>query len=165
MPLLAALCAWHDMADSLAAICVAAGELGIDIHRCMCLEEEFRLFLPPASSAIWESMIAQSPLLHKSLVASPLHLAAANGAAAAVVLLLSFSSASLDINALDSEGHTALMWSMRRCCLSVAKVLLLAGADSHEGDEAVALHLRSRKSGSMQMFTEGTSLICVLCLS
>ena len=148
LPLLAALCAWHNLVDPLVAICIAAWEASVDISSCICVNDECNLCLSPAAAAPLSSWFSASPLLCKRVVASPLHIAAAHGAAAAAAVLLSVGDATLDVNALDSEGHTALMWAMRSSCMPLAKLLLMAGAAVSANEEAVTQHLNSRKAGN-----------------
>lgn len=146
--LLAALCAWHDMADPLVAICTAAWEAGVNITGCICIQDECELCLSPAAAAPLWPLLAESPLLRKRVTTSPLHIAAAHGATAAAVILLSVADSSFNVNLQDSELQTALMWSMRSRCASIAKLLLVAGADAHVCDSAVALHLAGRNTGN-----------------
>ncbi len=148
LPLLAALCAWHNSVDALVAICIAAWEALVDISSCICVSDECNLCLSPAAAAPLSAWFKASPLLCDRVVVSPLHIAAAHGAAAAAAVLLSVGDASLDINALDSQGRTALMWAMRSSCMPLAKLLLLAGADVGVNEEAVTRHLNSRKAGN-----------------
>jgi hypothetical protein len=151
LPLLAALCVWHNMVDPLVVICIAAWETGVEISGCLCIQDECKLCLSPAAAAPLLSIFAKSPLLSKKVSASPLHIAAASSATAAAAVLLSHGDASLDLNALDSEGCTALMWCMRSSCIPLAKLLLISGADVNVGQEAADLHIRCRKSGNKPM--------------
>ena len=146
--LLAALCVWHNMVDPLVAICVAALEAGVSIGGCICILDECELCLSPAAAAPLWSLFAESPLLRNRVTTSPLHIAAAHGSTAAVVVLLSVADTSNYINSLDSEHQTALMWSMRSRCISIAKLLLIAGADVSVGQDAVSRHLAGRNTGN-----------------
>ena len=151
LPLLVALCAWHNMVDPLIAICIAAWEAGIDIRGRFCIQDECNLCLSPAAAAPLESLFAQTPLFSKQVLASPLHIAAAHGSTAAAVVLLSAGDNSFDINAVDSQGCTALMWCMRSRCIPLAKLLLIAGADVNVGQEAVDVHMTERHSGNLKV--------------
>jgi hypothetical protein len=147
LPLLAALCAWHNMVDPLVAICVAAWEAGVAISGPICIQDECALCLSPAAAAPLPPMFAQSPLLCQPVSASALHIAAAHSATAAAVVLLGHCDTSLDVNAVDSGGRTALMWCMRSKCIPLAKLLLIAGADVFVGQEASDRHASCRNSG------------------
>ncbi len=150
LPLLAALCVWNNMVDPLVAICVAAWEAGVDISGFICIQDELQLCLSPAAAAPLLAIFAESPLLHKRVSVSPLHIAAAHSAAVAALVLISHGDASLDINAVHSEGCTALMWCMRSKCIPLAKLLLILGADVSIGQEAACQHVSRRNSGNQQ---------------
>ncbi len=148
LPLLAALCVWHNMVDPLVAICIAAWETGVELSGCLCIQDECKLCLSPAAAAPLPSIFSNSPLLSKQASASPLHIAAAHSATAAAAVLLSHGDVSLNVNAVDSEGCTALMWCMRSNCIPLAKLLLISGADVNVGQEAASWHIRCRNSGN-----------------
>jgi ankyrin repeat protein len=148
LPLLAAFCVWHNMVDPLVAICIAALEAGLTISGFLCIQDECNLVLSPSAAEPLWPLLAESTLLRNYVTTSPLHIAAAHGATAAAMVLLSIIEPSFDINSIDSEGQTALMWCMRSRCVPIAKLLLIAGADPNIGDDAVAWHLAGRNAGS-----------------
>lgn len=157
LPLLAALCVWHNMVDPLVAICISAWEAGVSIIGCVCVQDECNLFLSPAAALPLWPLFEQSALLRNRVTTSLLHIAAAHSATAAAVVLLGIADTSLNINSLDSEGQTALMWSMRSRCMPIAKLLLIAGADANIGQDAVAWHLAGRNAGNISVFRRATS--------